>query len=108
MEKKTFLRRLDPGQELEDIPENCDSREVLIGKENPSPIFVIKDQDQVLPYCVINFTRGLAPSPVSLPSGANSGAQPIDSQRKTLRVLNGKYDKIIIYGLRIIRVNHLQ
>ena len=59
MEKKKFVHQLVPGQELGDIPGDFDSREVLIGRESQSPFcFVIKDIDQVLPYCVINFTRG--------------------------------------------------
>ena len=60
---------------MEDIPHDFDSREVLIGRPNPSPFFVIKDKDQVLPYCVINFTRGLGPyrpAPLMSPSHAAS------------------------------------
>ena len=57
----------------------------MIGRPNPSPFFVIKDKDQVLPYCVINFTRGLGPyrtAPSMSPShaaaslGANSSKPP--------------------------------
>ena len=68
MEKRTLLRRVAPGEELEDIPDGFDSREVLIGRTNPSPIFVIKANDQVLPYCVINFTRGLVPGAPNRPA----------------------------------------
>ena len=70
---------------MEDIPHDFDSREVLIGRPNPSPFFVIKDKDQVLPYCVINFTRGLglyrpaslmSPSHAASSLGANSSKPP--------------------------------
>ena len=62
VQKIELLHPVAPGQEMEDIPNAFDSREVLIGRSQPSPFFVIKGMDQVLPYCVINFTRGLPPS----------------------------------------------
>ena len=46
------------GHELEDIPDEFDSREVLLDDGvNEGSFFVIKDVAQVLPYCVINLTR---------------------------------------------------
>ena len=95
MQKKEFVRPLVQGQELEDIPEDFDSREVLIGRAKPSPFFVIKDKDQVLPYCVINFTRGLSPgrpaplmspSPAASSSGGNSA--PTTSQSIQMQLQN--------------------
>ena len=95
MQKKEFVRPLVQGQELENIPEDFDSREVLIGRAKPSPFFVIKDKDQVLPYCVINFTRGLSPgrpaplmspSPAASSSGGNSA--PTTSQSIQMQLQN--------------------
>ena len=95
MQKKEFVRPLVQGQELEDIPEDFDSREVMIGRAKPSPFFVIKDKDQVLPYCVINFTRGLSPgrpaplmspSPAASSSGGNSA--PTTSQSIQMQLQN--------------------
>ena len=46
------------GHELDDIPDEFDSREVLLDDGvNEGSFFVIKDAAQVLPYCVINLTR---------------------------------------------------
>ena len=94
-EKRTFPRPLLLGQEMEDIPHDFDSREVMIGRPNPSPFFVIKDKEQVLPYCVINFTRGLSPgrpaplmspSPAASSSGGNSA--PTTSQSIQMQLQN--------------------
>ena len=94
MQKREFVRPPIQGQELEDIPVDFDSREVLIGRANPSPIFVIKDKDQVLPYCVINFTRGLSPgrpaplmspSPAASSSGGNSATSTSQSIQMQLQ-----------------------
>ena len=94
MQKKEFVRPLVQGQELEDIPEDFDSREVMIGRAKPSPFFVIKDKEQVLPYCVINFTRGLSPgrpaplmspSPAASSSGGNSATTTSQSIQMQLQ-----------------------
>ena len=95
VEKTKFVHYLVQGQEMEDIPGDFDSREVLIGRESQSPFcFVIKDIDQVLPYCVINFTRGLAPgrpaplmspSPAASSSGGNSATTTSQSIQMQLQ-----------------------
>ena len=87
MQKIELSQRLGPGQEMEEIPDGFDSREVLIGRANPSPFFVIKDTNQVLPYCVINFTRGLtpnepAPSVPSLPAASSGVISSVPSATK--------------------------
>ena len=59
VEKRRVTQQPTPGQELEDIPDGFDSREVLLGQSTQSACFVIKDVSQILPYCVINLTRHL-------------------------------------------------
>merc|ERR1712013_231000 len=59
VEKRRVTQQPTPGQELEDIPDGFDSREVLLGQPTQSACFVIKDVSQILPYCVINLTRHL-------------------------------------------------
>ena len=84
---------------MEDIPDAFDSREVLIGRSQPCPFFVVKGMDQVLPYCVINFTRGLAPNrpapsisplPAASRSGVNSSlpSSTTRSQNTYMRLQN--------------------
>ena len=71
-----------PSQELEAIPVEFDSREVLSGRSKQSVCFVIKDVGQILPYCVINFTRGLhtnRPAPLMSPSHAGPSASGMNS-----------------------------
>ena len=57
VEKRRVTQQPTPGQELEDIPDGFDSRDVLLGQSTQSACFVIKDVSQILPYCVINLTR---------------------------------------------------
>ena len=57
VEKRRVTQQPTPGQELEDILDGFDSREVLLGQSTQSACFVIKDVSQILPYCVINLTR---------------------------------------------------
>ena len=57
VEKRRVTQQPTPGQELEDIPDGFDSRDVLFGQSTQSACFVIKDVSQILPYCVVNLTR---------------------------------------------------
>ena len=58
VQRTKVVRQPTQGHELEDIPDEFDSREVLLDDGvNESSFFVIKDAAQVLPYCVINLTR---------------------------------------------------
>ena len=55
------------GDEVDDIPEEFDSREVAMDGDSISTSFVIKDAAQVLPYCIITLTRN-PPTSTATPS----------------------------------------
>ena len=92
LNKSTLLLQVLPGEveRLEydgtvqvpnrgDIPANHDSREMV--RNNVGVIHVIKDEAQILPYCILHLTgvcheNGPGPLPVSLGQNPNPGVTP--------------------------------